>query len=251
MRVTVNALLITLHDPVRLAEQIATLDLVSGGRFGIVAGLGYRHEEFAMAGVDRRQRGALAEEYLQVLRQAFTGEPFEWRGRNIVVTPKPNSAMEALVWAGGSVAASPGARHACGYRCSRCRSTRPSATPTALPAPKSATTASSWHRAALRSCTCQRTRKALGADRQVRALRRDDVLERQTHDHDNVVALESATTVDDLIASGMWTVATPEQAMELGRAHGAIPLHPLMGGIPPELGWESLHLFVDKVLPQL
>ena len=56
-------MLVPLHDPVRLAEQLATASLVSGGRIGFVAGLGYRQEEFDMAGVDRTQRGRLLEEY--------------------------------------------------------------------------------------------------------------------------------------------------------------------------------------------
>ena len=51
--VMVNALLVPLHDPVRLAEQVATLDVTSGGRFTFIGGLAYRHEEFAMAAVDR------------------------------------------------------------------------------------------------------------------------------------------------------------------------------------------------------
>ena len=55
--VMVNALLVPLHDPVRLAESVATLDVTSGGRFTFVAGLGYRPEEFEMAGVDRSRRG--------------------------------------------------------------------------------------------------------------------------------------------------------------------------------------------------
>src|SRR5687767_1975752 len=54
--VSVNALLLPLHDPVRVAEDIATIDLMSGGRLSVVVGLGYRHEEFAMAGVDRSRR---------------------------------------------------------------------------------------------------------------------------------------------------------------------------------------------------
>ena len=102
----VNALLVTLHDPIRLAEQVATLDLTSGGRFTFVAGLGYRPEEFEMAGVDQRRRGAIVEEYLEVLRAAWTGEPFQWQGRTIVVTPTPTSPPDQLVWAGGSVRAS-------------------------------------------------------------------------------------------------------------------------------------------------
>src|SRR5439155_16184930 len=67
------------------------------------AGLGYRDEEFAMAGVDRKARGRLLEEYVDVLRRAWTGEPFEWRGRTIRVTPKPRS--EPLMLVGGSTAA--------------------------------------------------------------------------------------------------------------------------------------------------
>src|SRR5690606_36467692 len=105
-RVTVNALLVPLHDPVRLAEQVATLDLASGGRFTFVAGLGYKLEEFEMGGVDRRRRGAIVEEYLTVLRQAWSGQPFEWQGRTIVVTPTPTSPIEMLMWASGSVPAS-------------------------------------------------------------------------------------------------------------------------------------------------
>ena len=72
----------------------------------------------------------------------------------------------------------------------------------------------------------------------------------QTGDHDNPVAMDGAVTVDGLIASGMWKVVTPDEAVELGRTHGAVALHPLMGGMPPELGWESLQLMVDKVLPR-
>src|SRR3954471_5450315 len=87
--VMVNALLVPLHDPVRLAEDIATLDVTSGGRFTLVAGLAYRPEEFAMAGVDRSKRGAIVEEYLEVMKQAWTGEPFEWRGRTVTVRPVP------------------------------------------------------------------------------------------------------------------------------------------------------------------
>src|SRR5215204_3568129 len=103
--VTVSALLVPLHDPVRLAEDIATLDVLSGGRLHVVAGAGYRHEEFAMAGVDRRRRGALLEEFVATMIRAWSGEPFEWRGRTIVVTPKPESDPMALLILGGSVKA--------------------------------------------------------------------------------------------------------------------------------------------------
>ena len=47
MRVMVQALLVPLNDPLRVAEQVAVLDLASGGRINVVAGLGYRPEEYA------------------------------------------------------------------------------------------------------------------------------------------------------------------------------------------------------------
>jgi alkanesulfonate monooxygenase SsuD/methylene tetrahydromethanopterin reductase-like flavin-dependent oxidoreductase (luciferase family) len=251
VRVTVNALLITLHDPVRLAESIATLDLVSGGRFGIVAGLGYRHEEFEMAGVDRRERGALTEEYLTVLRQAFTGEPFTWRGRTVVVTPTPTSPMEALVWAGGSVPAS--ARRAARLRLPLfTMSTDPAIgelyrEACAAEGYQGMFMAPSGPSFVMVSEDPERTWAQIGDYAVYDA---GSYATWQTGDHDNAVAMEGGVTVDRLIASGMWKVVTPDECVELGRATGAVALHPLMGGMPPELGWESLQLFVDKVLPR-
>src|SRR5262249_55084866 len=102
LRINIAAILVPLHDPVRLAEQLAVLDLLSGGRVGFVAGLGYRQEEFDMAGIDRKERGQLLDESVRVLRQAWTGEPFQWRGRTIRVTPKPQSPPMILI--GGSTA---------------------------------------------------------------------------------------------------------------------------------------------------
>jgi hypothetical protein len=72
----------------------------------------------------------------------------------------------------------------------------------------------------------------------------------QTGDHDNVAA-SAATTAEELLASGAWKVVTPDECASLVRTNGSIALHPLMGGMPPELGWSSLQLYVDRVLPQL
>src|SRR6266704_3262589 len=66
--INIAAILVPLHDPVRLAEELAVAQLVSGGRVGFVAGVGYRREEFEMAGVDPKTRGRLLEEYVGVLR---------------------------------------------------------------------------------------------------------------------------------------------------------------------------------------
>src|SRR5262245_9032481 len=73
INISIAAVLLPLHDPIRLTEQVAVLDLASGSRVSMIVGLGYRHEEFAMAGVDRTKRGTLLEEYVGVMRKAWTG----------------------------------------------------------------------------------------------------------------------------------------------------------------------------------
>src|SRR2546421_10473261 len=79
--ISIAAVLVPLHDPVRLAEELAVLALASGGRVSLVAGLGYRPEEFTMAGGERKARGRLPEEYVGGIRKAWTGGPFERGGR--------------------------------------------------------------------------------------------------------------------------------------------------------------------------
>ena len=50
---------------------------------------------------------------------------------------------------------------------------------------------------------------------------------------------------------GVYRVVTPEECVALAAEVGTLVLHPLMGGMPPELGWASLELFAAKVLPRL
>ena len=51
--------------------------------------------------------------------------------------------------------------------------------------------------------------------------------------------------------SGVYKVFTPDQCVDLGEETGRLILHPLMGGMSPQLGWESLRLFESEVLPRL
>ena len=62
----------------------------------------------------------------------------------------------------------------------------------------------------------------------------------------------TALTIDALRKEhGAYRVLTPDEAVEYIRTHGALTLHPLCGGCPPALGWETLTLVAEEVLPNL
>src|SRR5688572_17203361 len=72
--INISALLLPLHDPLRVAEDLAVADLLSGGRISVVLGLGYREEEYTMFGAPWADRGAHFDECIQVLLDAWSGE---------------------------------------------------------------------------------------------------------------------------------------------------------------------------------
>lgn len=74
-------LLLPLHDPVAVAEQAATVDILSGGRLVLGLGLGYRPEEYAALGVPHGERGARMGEGLEVLLRCFDEDGFSHAGR--------------------------------------------------------------------------------------------------------------------------------------------------------------------------
>ena len=61
----------------------------------------------------------------------------------------------------------------------------------------------------------------------------------------------SFDSADGLRASGMYEIVTPDDAVDLIRERGSVAFKPLMGGLDPALGWDSLQLFESKVLPRL
>ena len=95
-RVTIgtNILLMPFHNPIRLAEDCAVVDNLSGGRFVFGPAVGYRLEEFDTFNVDRRHRGSITEEAVEIMRQCWTEEEFSFHGRHfdydrVRCTPKP------------------------------------------------------------------------------------------------------------------------------------------------------------------
>jgi alkanesulfonate monooxygenase SsuD/methylene tetrahydromethanopterin reductase-like flavin-dependent oxidoreductase (luciferase family) len=108
--ITVGALLLAHYEPVKLAEDLAVVDLISRGRVSYVVGIGYRPEEFEMFGIDATQRGALVEERIGLLLRLWAGEPVEHEGRTVRVTPLPFTAGGPFLAYGGGSA--PAARRA-------------------------------------------------------------------------------------------------------------------------------------------
>jgi alkanesulfonate monooxygenase SsuD/methylene tetrahydromethanopterin reductase-like flavin-dependent oxidoreductase (luciferase family) len=94
------------HNPVLLAEQAATLDLLSGGRLDFGVGKGYRYNEFAGFCVPMEEADARFDEALDVIIKAWTADqPFSHRGRywqfdNIVVEPPTARKPHPPIWMG-------------------------------------------------------------------------------------------------------------------------------------------------------
>ena len=104
--IMVAALILPFYEPVKLAEDLAVVDLMSRGRVSYVIGLGYRDEELAMFGVDRGARGRLAEERIGVLRRLWAGERVRVDGRWARITPAPfTPGGPVLCYGGGTEAA--------------------------------------------------------------------------------------------------------------------------------------------------
>ena len=101
-----NVLLLPLHHPLAVAEDAAVVDILSGGRLRLGVGLGYKVEEFDAFQVDRRQRGSLMDEGLQIIKRAWADGPFSFHGkhysfRDVNVTPKPPQGADLPIWVAG------------------------------------------------------------------------------------------------------------------------------------------------------
>jgi len=252
--ITVAALLVPLHDPVRLAEDMAVLDVMSRGRVAYVVGLGYRPEEYAMFGQSFADRGRRMDECLTVVQRAFSGEEFVYAGRTVRVTPQPTTpGGPLLMYGGGSrAAARRAARFGLGFfaqtwaegleECYRDECARLGHEPgiCMLPAPGTATTV-------FVAEDIERAWEQIGP-----FMLHDAHMYASWLGQNHAVSKSSALTIDALRAeTGPYRVLTPEQTIEYARTYGTLVLHPLCGGCPPELGWETLDLVANRVLPAL
>jgi probable F420-dependent oxidoreductase len=112
LRLGTAVLVLPWHNPVLLAEQAATLDLLSGGRLDFGIGKGYRHTEFEGFCIPPEEAQARFDEALEVILKAWTTrERFSHQGRfycfkNVVVEPPPKQAPHPPLWMGAGSPAS-------------------------------------------------------------------------------------------------------------------------------------------------
>jgi alkanesulfonate monooxygenase SsuD/methylene tetrahydromethanopterin reductase-like flavin-dependent oxidoreductase (luciferase family) len=106
MTIGTNILLLPMHHPLRVAEDAAAVDLLSGGRFVLGVGQGYVQHEFEALGFNRKNRPSLFEEGIEIIRQALTEghtgyEGKRWNLPDLPFEPRPNGKLP--IYAGAFV----------------------------------------------------------------------------------------------------------------------------------------------------
>jgi alkanesulfonate monooxygenase SsuD/methylene tetrahydromethanopterin reductase-like flavin-dependent oxidoreductase (luciferase family) len=253
--IQIAALVLPLHDPIAVAEQMAVLDIASGGRVSYLVAVGYRREEYAMFGRDFKDRGRRMEECLHALRQAWTGETFEFEGRPVRVTPRPTTPGGPGLLMGGrsAVAARRAARFGLGmiaqeghpeiadvYR-EECQ--RLGQTPGLMITPAAGSVTAGFV-----AEDPDRAWAEIGPyllhDAKMYAKWQGEKQARKVG--------QFADTIEDLrAAAGIYRIFTPDEAVEHIRSAGVFISQPLTGGLPPDLAWPSLELLANQVLPRL
>ena len=243
------------YDPVRLAEEIAVLDVLSKGRTSYVFGLGYRPEEYQHFGLDLKARGRIADEKLGLLRRLLAGETVQHNGRRIRVTPRPFSPQGPLMlWGGGSLAAARRAgRYGLGYLAQgdvpgsqeayedACRIHGHQPGMTLLP---NRDTPSVCFVAPDVDLAWQEIGEHLLHDARTYA-------EWNPGDQTSV-GIADVSDVDELRAmSRTHRIFTADEAIAHVRSGGMLTLAPLCGGIPPDIAWKYLRYVDEAVMPTL
>ena len=249
--IAIQALLLPLHDPLRVAEDLIVCDLVSGGRMVVTMGLGYRPSEYAAHRKDWGRRGAIMDECLTALLQAWAGEPIERDGTTVRVTPSPFSPHPPVMVGCSS---RPSARRAARF-----------GLPLALPDRIPEIVAYYEEQCAERGVTPIVVSPAEGIsllfisedpDRAWKELGGHLLHEATTYASWQTPDIRSsvhshATTVEELRAEGIYEILSPAQCRARLAEQGpdtTFVLHPLCGGMPLDAAWECMHLFIDGVL---
>jgi hypothetical protein len=252
-RINLGAVILPLHDPVKIAEQIAVLDLMSGGRLEVIFGIGYVPFEYQLFKVNMRERGKLLDEGIDIILRALHGERFVHDGREIFIRPLPVQKPEDILIVGGGVEAS------------------------AKRAARLGLAFAPVHGGLfdLYDAECRRMGREPGTkhgasgfgdihlsnDPEATWARLMPHLKHQVGEYAKLAAVTGADTpfagllTNDaaLRSCGILNVWTPEELLRkapTAKPYGGLSFMPLIGGLSPELGWESLQL-LKTIMPQL
>lgn len=242
--ISVAALLLALYEPVKLAEDMAVLDLLSGGRVSYVVGIGYRDEEFALFGVDRRTRAALVEERIGLLRTLFAGGTAHLDGRPVQLSPLPfTPGGPMLAYGGGTEAAAKRAARLGMYffaethdyslkQVYRDEAERVGVPPIGCAFPRAGVPLTVFV-----ADDPDRAWAELGEYLLVDAAGYGSWKSQAT----GTASGSFATTVEELRAEqGAYQILTPAEAAAIVATGQPLGLQPLVGGIPPDIAWPYL-----------
>ncbi len=259
--ISIAALLANLHDPVRLAEDVAVLDHLSGGRVGYTFGLGYREVEYALFEREWRTRGADLEANLRTLLAALRGEEIARGGRRTRVTPAPYSQPHPLFMLGGGTAAAArrAARLGLGFApqiaspelretyAEACRAE--GREPGVVLAPPSSGPAAVFVSEAPATFWDQHGHHLLADATAYQAWRDEAGRDPATATH----VADASTTVEEMRAAGRYVVLHPDDLVARLRNQEirVVTSHPACGGLPAEPSWASLRLLSEVVMPAL
>jgi alkanesulfonate monooxygenase SsuD/methylene tetrahydromethanopterin reductase-like flavin-dependent oxidoreductase (luciferase family) len=251
MQIRLAAILLPLYHPLRLAEDLAVLDLISGGRLRLTVGLGYRTEEYEQLGVDMKRRVSLMEDGVETLKRAWSGDPFQYQGRTVQVLPRPVQQPRPAILMGGMSLASArrASRIADGYQPTSRRlydvyAEESEALGDSSPAssePMLATVGPYFFVSEDPEGAWQRIAPF--------ALYDNNEYARWVAERGDQAAFARDAT--ELRTQGKYRVVTPEECLAAASGTDILVLKPLVGGMDPSIGWESLRLFAEKVMPAL
>jgi alkanesulfonate monooxygenase SsuD/methylene tetrahydromethanopterin reductase-like flavin-dependent oxidoreductase (luciferase family) len=250
--ILLGAVILPLHDPVKIAEQMAIVDLMSNGRLNVIFGAGYVKFEFDLFGASLHERSRSLDEGIDIILRALRGEKFQAGGRPVCVRPLPVQKPEDIIFVGGGVAASAkrAARFGVGFGPMRAD---------LIP---------------LYEAECRKLGREPG--KYSRPCHRLPSIIMLSEDPERTWAIlephafhvvseyakwaaqeensnspfKGITSLDALRKSGMFAVWTPDELIanaDKVEDRGTFGFQPLLGGFPPKEGWKSLALLKDAV----
>jgi luciferase family oxidoreductase group 1 len=103
LRVGTAVIVVPLHHPLVIAEEIATVDVLSGGRFDVGLGRGYQQYEFERLGLDLESGRARWDESIDIILKALEGKPFSYEGKlfqfpETSIFPQPVQQPRPPIW---------------------------------------------------------------------------------------------------------------------------------------------------------